>query len=387
MATERIYFTDSYATRLVAQVGAHSDDRLRITLDRTIFYPTSGGQPHDLGTLNGIAVVAVSDEDDAIVHTLAAPLDASTVSGEIDWTRRYDHMQQHTGQHLLSAVFAELHGAGTLSFHMGDEVSTIELDSKQLTAAQMDEVVLRATELARANPPVTVSFENANEAAGLRKPSTRDGVLRVVEIRGIDRSACGGTHVAALAETLPLQIRDIDRVRGNVRVSFVCGNRAMRRAQNDFLTLSSIARSLNVALDQAEAQLGSLQQRLNDAEKRKQRLELDAAARAGVDLYQATQTGADGIRRAVVKVDLLDEPARAQARSFAAQPKAVLLMHSAESVLIACSPDAGLNAGAVLKEALAKAGARGGGSATLAQGSLPNASVLEELVKSTQQTA
>jgi alanyl-tRNA synthetase len=243
---------------------------------------------------------------------------------------------------------------------------------------------LRATELARSNPQIAVSFEDAAKAQGLRKQSERAGILRIVEIPNIDRSACGGTHVATLAEVLPLQIRDMDKVRGNVRISFVCGNRAIKHAQTDFKKLSNIAATLAVPQDQVEFQVAALKQALSESEKQRQRLEADAATRAGVDLYSDNMPDQRGIRRATLKVPSIDENARTKARAFASQPKAVLLMHSTDGVLLACSADSGVNAGTVLKQALSKYGARGGGSPTLAQGNLPDAAMVADLMEQLQ---
>jgi alanyl-tRNA synthetase len=214
-----------------AQLAAGvSEDPCRIYLDRTAFYPTSGGQPHDLGTLGGQPVIEVIDEGERIVHVTAAPVLASgNISGEIDWSRRYDHMQQHTGQHLLSAVFAERFGFQTLSFHMGSEVSTIELATAELSESQIDEAERQANVIASESRPVHIRFEEAAAVDGLRKPSERSGTLRIIEIDGLDRSACGGTHVRSSSETAPLQIRKAEKIRGNVRIEFVCGLRAVKR--------------------------------------------------------------------------------------------------------------------------------------------------------------
>ncbi len=378
--TRRLYYTDSYLAQIQAKVIHRSEDGLRVTLDETIFYPTSGGQPHDLGTLNEIPVIDVVDENDRVIHFLAAPLSADVIRAQIDWRRRYDHMQQHTGQHLLSAVFEELFQIPTLSFRMSDEVSTIELGTRDLTESHVYQVLLRATELARTNPRIAVTFEDANAVQGLRKASERSGTLRIVELPGIDRSACGGTHLEALAEVLPLQIRDAERIRGNTRVSFVCGNRAVTQTQSDFGILSRVAKVLATSIDRIEPQVAVLQQRLAAAEKENQRLEFAAASRAGLDLYNGVPPSqSDGIRRHLTTETQIDEPARTKARAYASQSKAILLMQSADGVLLSCSPDLGINAGSLLKQVLAKHGAKGGGSPTLAQGSLTDPAVMIEL--------
>ena len=377
--TKRLYYTDSYLTRTQSQVIAASDDGLRITLEQTCFYPASGGQPHDLGTLNGVPVVNVVAEAGTIVHVLASPINSASVEGEILWSRRYDHMQQHTGQHLLSAVFERLFQIPTLSFRMGDEASTIELGTKELSAPRIESVVMQATELARVNPRIAISFEEADAAQGLRKLSEREGTLRIIESPGIDRSACGGTHVASLAEVLPVAIRDVDKVRGNIRVAFVCGNRAITQAQLDFETLSRIALTLGTSHANLEAHVVSLKRSLAASEKQRQRLETEAAMRAGLDLYASVSAGEDGVRRLLSAESAIDENARTKAKSFASQPKAVLLMHSSDGLLLACSADSGVNAGAVLKQTLSKYGAKGGGSATLAQGGLADKAILNDL--------
>jgi alanyl-tRNA synthetase len=383
VSTERLYYNDSYLSEFEAQISGEPGDPCRIYLNRTAFYPTSGGQPHDLGTLGGQPVVEVVDEGDRIAHVTTAPLASSsnTVAASIDWARRYDHMQQHTGQHLLSAVFAERFGYQTLSFHMGGDVSTIELGATELSDSQVNEVERQANLIANESRPVHIRFEDAADVAGLRKASERAGRLRIVEIEGLDRSACGGTHVRSSSETAPLQIRKTEKIRGNVRLEFVCGLRAVARAKQDFRVLSDLARQSASPIDKLPEQFAALRLRLAAAEKDRQRLSVEAARREGEELYEEASLSPEGIRRARLHVPSIDEAVRAKAQAFTAQPKAVLLVLAEEppGVLIACSPDAGLNAGAILKQVLAAAGGRGGGAATLAQGSLPNAQVGDAL--------
>jgi alanyl-tRNA synthetase len=216
--TERLYYSDSYLSEFRARVIEADSTGLRVTLDRTAFYPTSGGQPFDVGTLSGARVMEVIDEGDRVTHVLDAPLTAGDVEGHIDWSRRFDHMQQHTGQHLLSAVFEELYPMPTLSFHLGVESSTIDIGASALAPDRIDRVEDRCAEIVAQARPVTVSFEDAASAAGLRKESQRTGVLRIVSIADLDRSACGGTHVRSTAEIGPLFIRKLEKIRGNVRV-------------------------------------------------------------------------------------------------------------------------------------------------------------------------
>ena len=195
--TNRLYYTDAYRTTFAGTVIDRDEDGTRVYLSETAFYPTSGGQPHDLGTLAGVRVTDVVDEGDRIAHVLAAPLPpgASNAEGSIDWERRFDHMQQHTGQHLISAVFEDLFGFSTVSVHFGPDYSTLDVESESVSRQQLLMTEARVNLLVGEARPVVVTFEDAATAAGLRKASDREGTLRVVSISGLDRSACGGTHV------------------------------------------------------------------------------------------------------------------------------------------------------------------------------------------------
>ncbi|MCL4854619.1 MAG: alanyl-tRNA editing protein [Bryobacteraceae bacterium] len=194
--TERIYYNDSYQTEFRAHVLESSEDGRRLYLDRTAFYPASGGQPHDTGCIDNAMVTDVIEEEDGrIAHILAAPVEHPDVDCRIDWARRFDHMQQHSGQHLLSAVLMELFSVETLSFHLGDAASTIDLSVASLEPEQLRKAEARANEIVFENRPLAVEFRDASENLELRKPSERQGKLRIVTIEGLDRSGCCGTHV------------------------------------------------------------------------------------------------------------------------------------------------------------------------------------------------
>jgi alanyl-tRNA synthetase len=379
--TDRLYYTDCYLASFDAQVVDRSEDNCRIYLDRTAFYPQSGGQPHDLGLLGGEQVVEVIDEADRIAHRIAAPIHAGLVACQIDWPRRYDHMQQHTGQHLLSAVLVELFAFHTLSFHMGPEVSTIELHTSALTDSQIDQAEHRANAIVREARPVHICFEESQEARDLRKPTERSGTLRIIEIEDYDRSACGGTHVRSTAELGPIQVRKLEKIRGNVRIEFVCGIRAIRRAKQDFCIVSELSKLGAIAPDKLPEYVSSLRERLAEAEKDRQKLAIEMAGFEADALYDSTMPGSDGLRRASWTVSAIDEAVRSKAQAFTRRGKAVALVIGADppGIMLAASPDSGVNAGAVLKQALAKVGARGGGSAVLAQGSLPDATVADSI--------
>jgi alanyl-tRNA synthetase len=380
--TERLYYSDCYLREFPARVVEISDDGRRVFLDRTAFYPTSGGQPFDIGTLGGIAVREVLDEGDRVAHLLDAPLATGEVTGEIDWTRRFDHMQQHTGQHLLSAVFEELFAISTVSFHMGSVLSTIDISAAALEAKQVERVEERCAEIVAEARPVMITFEDASRDLGLRKASERTGTLRIVSIEGLDRSACGGTHLRSTAEIGPLQIRKLEKIRGTMRVEFVCGLRALRAARSDFRLLSELSRTLSAPFDDVPELVAAQIEKAKALEKASLRLSTELAKREGGELHHATAPGEDGIRR-VVQKGVIDDAVRARAQAFIAGGKAVFLAVSEDppSVLLAASADSGLHAGNRVKEAVAAAGGRGGGNQTLAQGSVP-AAALKDLVAS-----
>ncbi len=384
VSTVRLYYTECYLSSFEARVVDSAEGGRRVYLDQTAFYPSSGGQPNDVGTLAEMAVLDVIDEEDTIAHVLAAPLGTGTdlVRGEVDWQRRYDHMQQHTGQHLLSAVLVELFAYQTLSFHMGAEVSTIELAAKELTDSHIEAAEQRANEIVRQARPVNIRFEDADAVAGLRKPSARTGTLRVIDIEDLDRSACGGTHVRSTAELGPIEVRKSEKIRGNVRIEFVCGIRALRRAKQDFRLLAELSKQTAAAIDRLPEHVAILRQRLQEAEKERQRIAIELARRDGEALHEATHPARDGLRRILLHVPAVDETTRAKAQAFTARGLALALVVAADpaGVLIAASSDSGINAGAILKDVFSRTGGRGGGSHTLAQGSLAHPGVEDSLI-------
>ena len=377
--TERLYYTDSYLREFDATVIDRSSDGCRVYLDRTGFYPTSGGQLFDTGSLGGAPVTDVIDEGEVIAHVTASPVEGA-IRGVIDWPRRFDHMQQHTGQHLLSAVFAELFGWATVSVHFGEESATLDVDTSSVSAPQLIEAERRANELVAENRPVTVCFAESGADPGLRKASEREGVLRVVAIEGLDRSACGGTHVRATGEIGPVQIRRIEKVRQATRLEFLCGMRAVRRARADFEALTEAARVFSATLDEIPALVRNQLDQLQASEKSRRKLEADLAGYRGRELYRSTTPDASGRRHLVERsaVGSLDD-FRVLGQAFCAGPGAVFLavLEQPPSMLLATSADSGINAGQVLKTAVTTAGGRGGGNASLAQGSVPSRDALE----------
>jgi len=384
--TNRLYYTDAYRTTFSASVVDRSDDGLRIYLDETAFYPTSGGQQHDRGLLGSMTVVDVVDEEDRIAHVLSLPLDAARtrLDGLIDWNRRFDHMQQHTGQHLLSAVFEDLFGAKTLSVHFGPDYSTLDVDAESISRTQLVAGGERANAIVAEGRPVSVTFEDSAAASGLRKAPDRAGTLRIVSIAGIDRSACGGTHVRSTSEIGTVLLRSVEKVRKSTRIEFVCGLRAVRRARKDFESLAAIGASLSASLDDAAGLVAAQSERLKEGDNARKKLEKDLAVFRARERYDAATADASGVRTILIRDAGSIDELRALAQAAFALPKVVVVgaLNSPPSVLVAASEDSGVDAGKILKERLAAAGGRGGGSPRLAQGSVPDLAAVESVVAS-----
>jgi alanyl-tRNA synthetase len=390
--TERLYYRDALLRTFSARLTELTDNGRKAYLDRTAFYPTSGGQLHDVGTLAGARVVDVIDEGDRIAHVLDAPLgiapgSGTELRGEVDWNRRYDHMQQHTGQHLLSAVLEDLLGLRTVSVHFGPDTSTLDVANAGGSGNVLDPEVLAkvesgANEIVAEARPVVVTFEDAAIVADLRKPSDRDGILRIVTIEGIDRSACGGTHVETTARIGPVLLRRQERVRQGLRIEFVCGVRALRRVRSDLETLSRIARTYSGSIDDAAKLVEGQAAQTAELQAENRRLDESLATYRAAELYAGATLRADGLRIAVERLSSGVDSRRSIALAFGPLTRAVFvaLSSSPPSVLVATSIDSGVDAGKVLRPLLERVGGRGGGSARLAQGSAPSAEAIDRVV-------
>lgn len=383
--TERLYYTDATTVQFSATVVASDDAQRRVMLDRTAFYPTSGGQLHDLGRLGGVAVVDVIDEDDTIVHVLAEPLPhgvGQPVDGQVDATRRFHHMQQHTGQHLLSAVLADGYGWPTVSVHFGDVTNTVDVAAASVSMEQLVEIEQRVNRLAAEDRAVTVSFEDAARATGLRKPSDREGSLRIVTIDGLDRSACGGTHVSTTGAIGAILLRRMERTKGNTRIEFVCGLRAVARARSDATLLTNAARLFTTSPEELSSLIEASQARLADVERDRKRLLARLAEHEARMLWSATAADVNGLRW--IALDAVDGPVQESepmVRALLALGPCVVLANSPSTrgLLLGASEASGFDAGQALRAALQAVGGRGGGSPRLAQGALPDMLMLADI--------
>jgi alanyl-tRNA synthetase len=383
--TKRLYYHDAAVCNFDGVIVEYGADARHVILDRSAFYPTSGGQPHDTGTLNGVRVVDVLDEDDRVVHVLDAPLPLGPVHGEVDRTRRHDHMQQHTAQHLLSAIAATRFGWQTASVHFGADHSSIEFDTSGTSDAELRELEIAANAAVAAAHPVTISFEEPAEARarGLRKAPERPGAIRIITIESIDRSACGGTHVASTAAIGAVVVHGVERIRGHVRVGFLAGERVIRRLHTGEALLASIAETMSCAVDELPEIAAKRQVELRAQREHIEGLEREVAVSRLHALVAATAADADGIRRVVYRSEG-ESPTllRTMAQGVATLTEVVFVatISSPPTVFFASGPGTGIDAGKVLKAALAGAGGRGGGSPKAAQGTVTSPALLPGVV-------
>jgi alanyl-tRNA synthetase len=397
--TDRLYYHDSFLYDFDAEVREVVDSpRPALILDRSAFYPTSGGQIHDTGWLTSgsdkLRVSEVADtEDGRVVHYFEAERDfdkgtlkpGTRVHGQIDATRRRDHMQQHSGQHVLSAAFIRLFNMPTVSFHMADDYCSIDLDTPTLSKEQIESAERLANEIILDNRPVEVRYVTREEAGklGLRKlPPTERDELRLVDIRDFDLTACGGTHVNQTGQIASVLLRKSEKVRQGWRVEFVAGQRAVATARRDFITLTETAALFSAhSYDVPQQVRKSLDEIKSLRKQREQSLEELAAAHAATLLAETPETnGRKLIVRTLADRDLNFVKLLAQKLTRQSPSVVTLLATSSPqpALVFAQSPGQPNDMGALLKETLAKLGGRGGGSKDMAQGGVPNSDGLAD---------
>jgi alanyl-tRNA synthetase len=399
--TERLYYHNSFLHNFEARIveSVQRDGRAAVVLDRTAFYPTSGGQVYDTGKfiLENAAEIPVTevaeDEDGRIFHFVSAPVgEHQNVRGLIDSARRRDHMQQHSGQHVLSAAFVSLFDALTVSFHMGTESCTIDLAVKQLSGAQVAEAEKLANEVVIEDRRVSIRFVSLEEARqlNLRKlPPKQTGQLRLIDISGFDLTACGGTHVQSTGQIGAILLRKIEKVKQGIRVEFVCGLRAVTTARQDYATLTEAAGLFSSHIRELPQQIQKSIQEIKSSGKVQHRLLEELAGFSAEHLLlQAT-----GTPRVIVSV-FPDRDAgfiKLLAQKLTVYEDVIALLASGSgqpALVFAQSAGMKSNMGQLMKDAMAKLGGRGGGTADIAQGGLPAGSVgLEKIEVILQETA
>jgi alanyl-tRNA synthetase len=374
--TERLYYTDAYLADFESEVTscAPANDRFEVTLAATAFYPTGGGQPNDLGELGGRRVLDVVDrEGQGVAHIVDGPLDpGATVRGVIDWPRRFDHMQQHSGQHMLSAAFGAVCRARTESFHLGSESSTIDL-GRVVSPAEIAAAEEEVNRVVWADREVRVCFAAKDDALALRKESAREGTLRLIEVDGFDRSACGGTHVSRTGAVGIIAVTGSEKFKGGTRVEFLCGGRALRRLRAWRDVFSATSRVLSVmpeglapAIERLQAENKSLGRTLRDMQEQ-------LAVHKAAELVAAAERGPDGRIVVARSIEGWDASGlKAIANAAAGSPGVCVAVFSGSApflTVIARADDVKIvDALQALKALVARFGGKGGGTAKFAQG-------------------
>ncbi len=394
--TERLYHTDCFLTEFEARVVAVSREAgpTSVILDRSAFYPTSGGQVFDTGWLEApgsgdrdlqrirVKEVAENEQTGEVLHIVedgAPDLQPGTiVRGEVDAGRRRDHMQQHSGQHVLSAAFEKLYGFATVSFHMGDESCSIDLASDTVTPKQLESAEKLANEVIADDRPVEIRFATPDEARalGVRKiPATEREQLRLIEVRDFDLNACGGTHVRSTGQIGAILLRKTEKVKQGVRVEFVCGLRAVRTARRDFETLTDAAAVFSTHIWDVPQQARKSLDEIKSAQKAEHHLLEEVAELQAEQLLQAAQNR--GEYKLVVQFfpdrDLAHIKMLAQKVTRKGNAVALLSCGGAQpSLVFGQTPGLSNDMGALMKHTVQQLGTRGGGNRDIAQGGAPD---------------
>ncbi len=399
-ATERLYYTDSHLTQFDARVTAvteRANGLYAVRLDRTAFYPAGGGQPSDTGSLGEARVVDCVDEEGAgVLHFVQGrvPEVGATVTGRVDWPRRFDHMQQHTGQHILSQAFVALFEAPTRSFRMMKRACEIDVALSGPTGERIERAVDLANRIIWEDHPVYVRQVTSEEAARLplRKEPSREGELRLIEIEGFDLTPCGGTHSRRTGQVGLLAVRSWERAKGMARIEFVAGGRASadyRRANN---TAYSVAAIFSVGRDDAPASVRRLIEENKQLLRRIRPLEEMAARVEADELLREAVRQSDGVKIVARAFDGRDGEALKQlAQQLIARPSTIALLGSHDDVdatarlVFARSADAPGDMNTLMREACAMLDGRGGGRADMAQGGGRNLEKLADAISAIAQ--
>lgn len=393
MATRRLYYEDSFLKDFTARVvycevlppdvqGGIPGKAWGLLLDRTAFYPTSGGQPHDLGKIGEANVLDVRDEGEEILHVVDRHPADPDVDCCIHWPRRFDHMQQHTGQHLLSAMFQERYGRTTVSFHLGAEVCTIDLRGPEPTEEILEGAERAANQVIFENRVVTTRYGTADQLAqlGVRKEVEREGILRAIEIEGVELQPCGGTHVKGTGQIGLLLTRRCAKIRQDWRVEFVCGGRAEKAARNDFQRLRQVAEILSCA---PEDVVSSLSRALAERDANFKKIHGLLERLAGAEAALALQTSAaDGNGQRIISRVFEDVPTEYLgffATAVARNEKTVVLLGlaGAGDLLFVQHAASGKDMNVLLKQVFEGFGGKGGGTRDFARGKLGNGAQVE----------
>jgi alanyl-tRNA synthetase len=369
--TKKLYFEDAYLAEFEARVVGRTvfEGRPAIILDRTAFYPEAGGQSCDRGTINGVAVLQVVEDRDTVVHVLERAIDTDTVHGSVDGPRRFDRMQQHSGQHILSQAFYKVVKGATMSFHIGDDVSSVEIEVPKISDPDLDRVEARANAVLFEDREIKTYFvpEDKIGTIPLRKPPKKEGLIRVVEVSGFDYSACGGTHCRRTGEIGLIKVTKADRIRNNLRFEFVCGGRALRDYQEKNRTVRQAAAFFSVADRDIAATIGKSLAEIRAIKKKTRKLEERIAS------YEAQEIihGAQGKVIQAVFEDKSPEEVRFLAVQVIHHAELIVLFgahgENQSHLILAAAEGLGLDVRTLIPAISAVVQVRGGGSPSLVE--------------------
>ena len=402
--TQRLYYTDSSLLEFEATVCnvEKRDTGVVVSLDRSAFYPTGGGQNFDTGWLEQsrpnlrlrVKEVQENEQTGDVLHRLDDSPEwlrvGEPVRGVIDFDRRRDHMQQHSGQHVLSAAFERLFGYSTVSFHMGDELCTVDLSANAIGMSQREAAERLANEIVAEDRPVEIRFATPDEARGMgvRKiPPAVSEKLRLIDIHDFDLNACGGTHVRSTGQIGAILLRKTEKVKQGVRVEFVCGLRAVGTARRDFQTLSDAAAVFSTHLWDVPEQVRKSLDEIKGAQKAQHRLLEEVAELQAANLLRMTEERAIGSGQKLVVEFYADRDLafiKMLAQKLIRLGRATVLLGCGgvqPSLVFAQTPGLTSDMGALMKETLQKLGTRGGGTRDMAQGGATDAARAEQALQ------
>lgn len=383
MTTERLYYTDPTLLEFEGRVihTEQAGDRVATVLDRSAFYPTSGGQLCDIGTLAGTNVVEVVESDDGdVVHITESEIGSagSTVGGVVNHLRRWKNRQMHTAQHILSQTFIKLFDLDTVSVHLGEEYGAVELNGDQISADQLERAEGHAGDIIAANLPIEIRFVSNEEASGLplRKVPTREGTIRVIQIGQFDWSACGGTHCLRTAEVGLLKIIGVERMRGRALVRFLSGVQAIADYRQRFQASEMLSRTLSCGIPDFVPRVEKLLSENKDLRRQSADLFKELIPiRAEALARRAERSG-----KVSVLVEEYGDPASGSqlATEIAVRIEGLAMIVAGDKAMFAAAESAGLHAGDIAKEFASRLGLRGGGGPKAAQVGGVDSSRLDE---------
>jgi len=375
---QKLYYTDAYKqdfTTKVIKQNYDKDGNLYVVLNETAFYPTGGGQPHDTGTLNGIAVLDVEEVDEEIRHFITEQLHTEEVEGKINWERRFDHMQQHAAQHILSAAFWDHFNIPTIGFHLGREIVTIDLETENLHTETVEKAVQIANNIVFENHPIRIEWMNleAAKTLPLRKEPTMIENIRVVMIENFDYNGCGGTHPKRTGEVGPIQVLSWERNKGGIRLPFIAGWRTLKLVGQQQQIMKDVSKQLNSSESDIPAKVAQLLTSQKENEKTIQTMtEKLLYAEANELLQHPTEIHAGILISKMFTNRSMQEVSKLSAIITEQQEHAItyFVIENDDKLqcILACGKTVTLDMNALLKKALPTIEGKGGGNKKSARG-------------------